>query len=1026
MKFESSILNFLFIYINLIVTYTSCQSYFQDDQVSVTKSSTELNKEFWETLYQNSLLNTRNKYNVLNDEKVCFTCPVDRSTFTSLYHEAIDAMTQQNQQHQAPPRVTISWIAQLNENRVIHFCSNNTRKVNNPLQLSSNGMNSNEVGMSTQLEFSCENNRLCLHNVKNAYPKNYQCLIKSYVLDVKLDVIVQLTHVLLYFTGDSVKFDYQKEVQVHENQIFTVKCEVPESNPVSIVKAYIDNKELKLTGLEKKTVENRMTINTYSFEVNATRSMNGKKVKCDAQMKDIPTDLANSIDLRSHLFKDYTISVYYLPTCVYKERTYRTGINRSITIECPINGSNPDVTYYKMIPPSTRTKFELIDNNIETLKRVGKYKINPTSQADFGLYECIPRSLAGTAKCDIIVELGSTPNPPEMCTVQFAKVNNKTFAQFSCKPGHNQGGSTSFLSIYEVIDQHLKLSGRVNIDESKMDKEVPYISPADEDKYYEFLIMQENNYGNSTSILLTLGTLKDSKAMHSINFKNFYIIAGGIAGVFFIFCLCGCCCCSDIFGGSSKNDNSFCKCCSPSEHNESDDGLTYKKAPMDSEILQSRTYQPYSTDIGTLKYGYNQNYDYYDNTSTGLLGEPTNYERFGTVKSKKVQIVNSSSYETNQDDSYGHDYEENEYMDDKNDSDESKDENKEYTPKITKSKNASESFNNNVSVSIGSGVESIRKHTYNLGSEIYGKKTKLHSNGTSTIDRKNLIKTDNGLVYTPLDGKEDEVEYDNCDEMKAKESSKYSSVKRVNNPIQNKLNSNFQAELSQKLKSINNEEIYSKNLKVKNTIPTVSSFNQSEQLSNSTATTSVSSSASSCASNSDLIIKNKNNLLQRPLPPTPIESKNYSLLKTTISVNSDNGTLGKNKPPILKPKPRTNSGHNQSIEPLLNGKFDSPNTSVTDVSSTNCTPQHCNLNLLEDVGSKNTMNRKVNPNSIYSTIKLNCDYTPSNVTLKTFSPNYENRAKKSPTSIDDEIKAINSRVNVTRTMERRHVKNSEC
>lgn len=114
----------------------------------------------------------------------------------------------------------------------------------------------------------------------------------------------------MYFTGDSVKFDYQKEVQVHENQPFTVKCEVPESNPVSIVKAYIDDNELKLTGLEKKTVENRMTINTYSFLVNASRNMNGKKVKCDAQMKDIPAELANSIDLRSHLFKDYTISVY--------------------------------------------------------------------------------------------------------------------------------------------------------------------------------------------------------------------------------------------------------------------------------------------------------------------------------------------------------------------------------------------------------------------------------------------------------------------------------------------------------------------------------------------------------------------------------------------------------------------------------------------------------------------------------------------------------------------------------------------
>lgn len=561
-----------------------------------------------------------------------------------------------------------------------------------------------------------------------------------------------------------------------------------------------------------------------------------------------------------------------------------------------------------------------------------------------------------------------------------------------------------------------------------MDKEVPYITPADEDKYYEFLIMQENNFGNSTSILLTLGTQKDSKSMSSIDLKNFYIIAGGIIGVFLIFCLCGCCCCSDLCS-STKNDNAFCKCCSSNEANE-DDGVTYKKAPLDSEILQSRTYQPYSSE-GLKSYGYNQNYDYYDNTSTGLLGEPSNYERFGTLKSKKP-LITSSSYETNNEDSYDHEYEENEYMDEKNESDESKQEKEEeYAPKITKSKNASEMFNNNVSVSIGSGVESIKKHTYNL--DLYGRKVKLNSNGSSTIDRKNLIKADNGLVYTPLDGKDEEPDYDNCDEFKYKQN--YSSIKRgPSSCVQSKqiLNTNFQAELSQKLKSINNkdDDIYSKNLKVKNLIPSATSFNQSEQLSNSTATTSVSSSASSCASNSDLIIKNN----KRPLPPIPLETKSYSLLKTTISVSGNEhnggggGVNGKVKPPIVKPKPRNANSHNQSAaEPLLNGKFDSPNTSVTDVSSTNCTPQHCNLSD-ESAHTNSILGKKINqnPNSIYSTIKLNCDYGNNVVpTLKTFSPNYENR-KKSPTSIDDEIKAINSRQNVTRTIERRHVKNSEC
>lgn len=315
--------------------------------------------------------------------------------------------------------------------------------------------------------------------------------------------------------------------------------------------------------------------------------MNLKKVKCEAVMRDLPTDLANTIDLRSHLSKDYILSVHYLPTCEFPSRTYKTGINRSLIIECPINASNPEVTYYKIIPPSQRTKFELIDSSLETLNHVGRFRIQPNSQADFGLYECIPRSLAGTAKCDIHVELGATPNPPEQCMVQFAKVNNKTFAQFSCKPGYNQGGSSSFLTIYEIVDKQLKLSGRVNIDESKVDKEVPYITPADEDKYYEFLIMQENNYGNSTSIVLTLGTLPEAKPNALFELRNVYWIAGGGAALLLIICVCSCCCCSDSFT-TSKHDGVCGRCCLSSDSMD-DDGLTYKKAPMDAGNLSHKS-----------------------------------------------------------------------------------------------------------------------------------------------------------------------------------------------------------------------------------------------------------------------------------------------------------------------------------------------------------------------------------------------------------------------------------------------------
>jgi hypothetical protein len=116
--------------------------------------------------------------------------------------------------------------------------------------------------------------------------------------------------VLVYFGGDSVKFDHQKEVQVYEHQQFTMNCEVPETNPVSNVRAYIDGKELRLSRLDKKTIDNRMSINTYSFDVNATREMNGKQIKCEAQMSNIPAELANSMDLRSYMSKDYLVSVY--------------------------------------------------------------------------------------------------------------------------------------------------------------------------------------------------------------------------------------------------------------------------------------------------------------------------------------------------------------------------------------------------------------------------------------------------------------------------------------------------------------------------------------------------------------------------------------------------------------------------------------------------------------------------------------------------------------------------------------------
>lgn len=161
-------------------------------------------------------------------------------------------------------------------------------------------------------------------------------------------------------------------------------------------------------------------------------------------------------------------------------------------------------------------------------------------------------------------------------------------------------------------------------------------------------------------------------------------------------------------------------------------------------------------------------------------------------------------------------------------------------------------------------------------------------------------------------------EYDNFESVAA------TTVSRRPAPLLKKPNQ-FQAELSQKLKSINNGNngattaVHS-HMGVSQAVP--------EHMSNSTATTSISS-ASSCASNSDLIVNNRkmvenyHHYSQNGKPAVTQTrtselnvngNKNYSLLKTTINVAANNstgsygnnGTLNRNKPPILKPKPRSN------------------------------------------------------------------------------------------------------------------------
>lgn len=176
------------ILVTLLIALVKCDDDLEQpilpQQQNEPQTENEINKLFWDNIYQNSLINTKTKYNSLSGENVCFTCPIDRSTFNSLYTDA--AKVSQTPDSRSPPQITIAWSSQLSDNRVIFFCRNNTRIAQSPLFLSSDNDLASDSG---QLEYSCEKNRLCLTNLKYNYPENYQCMVKSYVLNVKLNVI---------------------------------------------------------------------------------------------------------------------------------------------------------------------------------------------------------------------------------------------------------------------------------------------------------------------------------------------------------------------------------------------------------------------------------------------------------------------------------------------------------------------------------------------------------------------------------------------------------------------------------------------------------------------------------------------------------------------------------------------------------------------------------------------------------------------------------------------------------------------
>ena len=205
-------------------------------------------------------------------------------------------------------------------------------------------------------------------------------------------------------------------------------------------------------------------------------------------------------------------------------------------------------------------------------------------------------------------------------------------------------------------------------------------------------------------------------------------------------------------------------------------------------------------------------------------------------------------------------------------------------------------------------------------------------------DSSKYVSADNGLIYTPMLEKYNENSKINIEAENSTTTTTptkgggggkdIEDVKYVKLPFhyqqqqqQNNLVNSFKNELNYKLKK-QRDEIESKLVDNEEMSKLNPNNNLSINVPNSNSNPYETSSTSSSISNNDLLNSN-NNLLS----------------------SSTGGCIKKDKPPILKPKPRNiYSVHYSEVPKHLvqtNNSSSSPSTSITDISSSNiCSPHH--------------------------------------------------------------------------------------
>lgn len=130
------------------------------------------NKEFWDILNIRSITNTASEIDAYIGEKICFTCPVDREGYHYLIKNGLDNNNIHNDD--PPARLQINWNVK-KSNLKSPICKNNEKSYID----TSNKME--------KLYYTCNDDKLCINNIKLTDPSLFTCQISTLEFEVKIN-----------------------------------------------------------------------------------------------------------------------------------------------------------------------------------------------------------------------------------------------------------------------------------------------------------------------------------------------------------------------------------------------------------------------------------------------------------------------------------------------------------------------------------------------------------------------------------------------------------------------------------------------------------------------------------------------------------------------------------------------------------------------------------------------------------------------------------------------------------------------